>query len=137
MTGNQLEIVRQTKLDLAQWIASGIEQCHNPAIAISLARYAAAQLEAAAWIPAPRKRIRNPASLSLLRAELRDRKSEHSSDSTTILNRVSRRVVQVLLGSNAADKRHSSRDVTCVRLARHEVRAVKMLMDVLTRKAAA
>lgn len=122
MDRDSLEIVRQTKLDLAQWIASGIGRCQNQATAITLAKYAAAQLEAAASIPRPARITR----ASLLRKELRS--SNRKLDCLIVIDRVSRSMLRLLV---------ASRDITCMRLARHELRAVRSLRSVVPREIAA
>jgi hypothetical protein len=130
---SRLEIIRQTKLDLAQWIVAGIGQCRNPATALSLARYAAAQLEAAARIPAPRDLSRN-APESLLRQALRTNSSIRA-DSTAVLNRVSRAMLRMLVANKEGE--NAALSATCVQLARHELRAARMLMAVRPGKLAA
>ena len=124
MQANRLEIIRQTKLDLATWIVAGIGQCRNQAAALSLARYAAAQLEAAAWIPAPLNLSRNAAD-SLLRRELRMKSGRQRPDSTAVLTRVSREMLRMLTASQ------SRRNAACVRLARHELRAAGLLQSLI------
>ena len=135
MQNARLEIVRQTKLDLAQWIAAGIGQCRHPATSQMLARYASAQLESAAMIPAQGdSRVR---SHSLLREEIQRTGKGVDRDCVAILGRVSRAMLHVLAGHSQIERAEAVRDFTTAKVLRHELRAARILFDALQRKAAA
>ena len=116
MQPERLAVIRKTKLDLAQWITSGIGRCRNPAMSMCLARYAAAQLQSAAMIPAVNENRLRPASL--LREELKN--SKHRGDSVLILARVSRAMLSELA-------RDGDRDTTVAHLMRHEAAASRQI----------
>ncbi len=136
MQSETLEVIRRTKLDIAQWIAAGMEQCANPMASHCLARYAAAQLEAAALIPA--SGIRTTAGsprASLLRSELRNSRRPDGHECIAILVRVSRATLVLLAGDSSGQR--TTKDVTIVNLMRHEARAAMLLMEILPRRVAA
>lgn len=117
MHTEKLAIIRQTKLDLAQWITSGIGRCRNPEMSMCLARYAAAQLESAALIPQTAAKGEHSVR-SLLRRELRN--SRDAGDSILVLARVSRAMVTVLVRLGHHDK-------TVAHLIRHEAAASRQI----------
>lgn len=117
MQTEKLAVIRRTKLDLAQWITSGIGRCQNPAMAALLARYAAAQLQSAALIPQTTVRGQRDAR-SLLRRELKD--SRNTTDSLLVLARVSRAMLTVLAGQGPCD-------TTVAHLIRHEAAASRQI----------
>lgn len=119
MEAERLAVIRRTKLDIAQWIATGIGGCRNPATSLCLARYAAAQLESAAHIPvsASQDLSRIP---SLLRRELKNSRDRRPGDGVRILARVSRAMISVLGGNATA---HTA----VANLIRHEAAASKQI----------
>lgn len=138
MQSETLQVIRRTKLDVAQWIAAGMEQCANPMASHCLARYAAAQLEAAAHIPASRNgTIARSPRASLLRIELRNSRKPNGHECIAILTRVSRATLALLAGNSSDERRRAMKDVTIVKLMRHEARAAKLLLEMLPKKAAA
>lgn len=117
----RLAVIRTTKLDLAQWITSGIAVCQDTATSLCLARYAAAQLESAALIPmAPHQRTRRASATSLLRRELKSSPRPDSNECALILARVSRAMIAVLAGAG-------SNDTAVIHLIRHEASASRQI----------
>ena len=117
MQTESLAIIRKTKLDLAQWITSGIGRCRNPAMSVCLARYAAAQLQSAALIPQTETKGHNSAQ-SLLRRELKQ--AGNAADSVLVLTRVSRAMLTVLATQGPANS-------TVAHLIRHEAAASRQI----------
>lgn len=113
MQFDHLTVIRQTKLDVAQWITNGISGCQNPSTSRRLARYAAAQLESAACIPFQRSAPGKNGSL--LRREL-GAHNAHSRRSEDVLARVSRAMMITLA-------RHGRSDEISRQLIRHEAAA--------------
>lgn len=136
MNREKLDLVRTTRLDLAQWIASGIGKCRNQETSLCLARYAAAQLEGAALIPPAESKVEKRGVTSLLRAEL-SRPGSNSADCLMTLARVSRAMLRTLTGESERERRIAMRDITVARLVRLEVSALKALLGSDSSKAAA
>lgn len=119
MQTDRLAVIRRTKLDVAQWITAGIGRCKNPAMSMCLAKYAAAQLQSAALIPAAATgEGARGNTVSLLRRELKN--TPRPSDSLLVLTRVSRAMLTVLAGQGSNDR-------TIAHLIRHEAAASRQL----------
>jgi hypothetical protein len=136
MNRERLDLVRMTRLDLAQWITSGIGKCRNRETSLCLARYAAAQLEGAALIPPARSKTQKPGFNSLLRAEL-SRSGSNTADCLMILARVSRSMLRTLAGESERERRTAMRDLTVARVVQLEVAALRALLNSGSNKAAA
>lgn len=132
MPPGRMETIRQTKLDLAQWITSGIEHCHDPAASACLARYAAAQLESAAAISRPSSGFCS--NRSLLRSELA---SSRNQDCLGVLLRVSRNMLHLLAGRSPAERAAAMQDLSIAAQIRFELAATKALIEKFPRRAAA
>ncbi len=134
----KLSVVRQTKLDLAQWITRGIAQCRNPATAHCLARYAALQLQTAALIPnLPDQARKRGGAESLLRVELKRTGNPRGAECFITLTRVSRAILVLLAGNSPRERGQAMRDITIAKLVQHEVQAARLLAEMIQGRSAA
>lgn len=120
MHTESLAVIRTTKLDVAQWIASGMGKCPSQATSLCLARYAAAQLESAALIPARSRPGSAPRPASLLRRELKGSGQPNGNECAQILARVSMAMIKLLDGNSAKNS-------TISQLIRHEAAAAQQI----------
>jgi hypothetical protein len=137
MQSHRLEVVRQTKLDIAQWITAGIANCRNPHTALIFARYAAAQLELAALIPCSPVTRKRPATISLLRKELKGVAISSTAECVATLTRVSLTVVSMLAGQSSRERALAMRDMNTARLIRREMETARLLREILPKRAVA
>lgn len=128
---DNLLIVKFSKLDVAQWITTGVGNCSEPAVSSWLCRYAAEQLASVAMIPGSRcksDRDRSQAP-SLLRNALRTNSAETGIQSIALLAGVSRSMLNLLVAELGKQERSAASRRFISTLIRRERRSLANILS--------